>query len=158
VGEFEHFNVQLIRTFGAFACFFMWIKVFYWMRLFSALAYYVKLIQQTISDSMNFMLMVFLIICSFANFYYVVDRNMKTTGQGRYYDQYTSDAENDIDHSIVDVIISIYMMGALGDFDSTIYRVGYDRYFAFFMFVLATFIISVVFMNMLIAIMGDTFG
>jgi hypothetical protein len=107
---------------------------------------------------MNFMLMVFLIICSFANFYYVVDRNMKTTGQGRYYDQYTSDPENGIDHSIVDVIISIYMMGALGDFDSTIYRVGYDRYFAFAMFVLATFIISVVFMNMLIAIMGDTFG
>ena len=43
--ENEFFDVQLIRTFGAFACFFMWIKVFYWMRLFSALAYYVKLIQ-----------------------------------------------------------------------------------------------------------------
>lgn len=50
------------------------------------------------------------------------------------------------------------MMGALGDFDSTRYRVGYDKYFAMFMFLLATFIISVVFMNMLIAIMGETFG
>jgi len=49
-------------------------------------------------------------------------------------------------------------MGALGDFDSTIYRVGYDKYYAFAMFVLATFIIAVVFMNMLIAIMGETFG
>ena len=49
-------------------------------------------------------------------------------------------------------------MGALGDFDSAIYRVGYDKYFAIGMFLLATFIISVVFMNMLIAIMGDTFG
>ena len=157
IGEIEHFNVQLVRTFGAFACFFMWIKVFYWMRLFSSLAYYVKLIQQTISDSMNFMLMVFLIILSFANFYYVIDRNLVTSDAGsRYYDQYTSTPE--INHSIVDVIISIYMMGALGDFDSTIYRVGYDRYFAIFMFLLATFIISVVFMNMLIAIMGDTFG
>ena len=66
----------------------MWIKVFYWMRLFSALAYYVKLIQQTISDSMNFMLMVFLIILSFANFFYVIDRNMLTHGAPgeRYYD------------------------------------------------------------------------
>jgi hypothetical protein len=44
VGEWEIYDVQLVRTFGAFACFFMWIKVFYWMRLFSALAYYVKLI------------------------------------------------------------------------------------------------------------------
>lgn len=63
------------------------------------------------------MLMVFLIICSFANFYYVIDRNMITTAAPtRYYDSYTSTPE--IDHSIVDVIISIYMMGALGDFDS----------------------------------------
>jgi hypothetical protein len=156
-GEFEVFDVQLIRTYGAFACFFMWIKVFYWMRLFSALAYYVKLIQQTISDSMNFMLMVLIIILSFANFYYVIDRNLVTTDAGtRYYDQYTS--TEDVNHSIADVIISIYMMGALGDFDSTIYRVGYDKYFAIGMFLLATFIISVVFMNMLIAIMGETFG
>lgn len=45
VHENEHFPVVLVRTYGSFACFFMWIKVFYWMRLFSALAYYVKLIQ-----------------------------------------------------------------------------------------------------------------
>jgi hypothetical protein len=43
-GENEHFDVQMVRLFGSFASFFMWIKVFYWMRLFSSLAYYVKLI------------------------------------------------------------------------------------------------------------------
>ena len=136
----------------------MWIKVFYWMRLFSSLAYYVKLIQQTISDSMNFMLMVFLIILSFANFFYVIDRNLVTLGAPgeRYYDQYLSTPE--INHDIIDVTISVYMMGALGDFDSTRYRTGYDRYFSMVMFLLATFIICVVFMNMLIAIMGETFG
>jgi len=151
----ELFQVELVRTFGAFACFFMLIKVFYWMRLFSSLAYYVKLIQQTISDSLYFMLMVFLIILSFANFFYVIDRNLTNSGF-RYYDQYTSTP--DINNSIIDVIISVYMMGALGDFDSNIYRIGYDRYFAMAMFLLATFIICVVFMNMLIAIMGETFA
>ena len=50
------------------------------------------------------------------------------------------------------------MMGALGDFDSTRYRKGYDKYFSMMMFLMATFIICVVFMNMLIAIMGETFG
>jgi hypothetical protein len=107
---------------------------------------------------MNFMLMVFLIILSFANFFYVIDRNLvkeDTTG-ARYYDQYLTTPE--VNHSIMDVIISVYMMGALGDFDSTRYRVGYDKYFAMAMFLLATFIISVVFMNMLVAIMGETFG
>jgi hypothetical protein len=79
VNENEYFDVELIRSFGSFACFFMWIKVFYWMRLFSSLAYYVKLIQQTIADSMNFMLMVAIIIFSFANFFYVIDRNLQNT-------------------------------------------------------------------------------
>lgn len=55
----------------------MWIKVFYWMRLFSALAYYVKLIQQTIVDSGSFMLMVTLIILAFANYFYVIDKNLR---------------------------------------------------------------------------------
>jgi hypothetical protein len=76
VNENEFIDVELIRSFGSFACFFMWIKVFYWMRLFSSLAYYVKLIQQTITDSMNFMLMVAIIVFSFANFFYVIDRNL----------------------------------------------------------------------------------
>lgn len=44
VAEDYYFDISLVRSFGAFACFFMWIKVFYWMRLFSSLAYYVKLI------------------------------------------------------------------------------------------------------------------
>ena len=34
-----------LRTIGAYACFFMWTKMFYWMRLFESTAYYVKLIQ-----------------------------------------------------------------------------------------------------------------
>jgi hypothetical protein len=50
------------------------------------------------------------------------------------------------------------MMGALGDFESAIYETGWDRYFAIGMFLLATFFICVVFMNMLIAIMSETFA
>lgn len=61
-------------------------------------------------------------------------------------------------NQVVDVIISIYMLGALGDFDSGAYKNGTDRYVAMIMFVAATFIVQVVFMNMLIAIMGETFG
>lgn len=61
-------------------------------------------------------------------------------------------------NQVIDVIISVYMLGALGDFDSDAYKNGTDRYVAMIMFVMATFIVQVVFMNMLIAIMGETFG
>ena len=91
----------MLRTLGAFACFFMWVKVFYWMRLFESLAYYVKLILQTMTDSMPFMLMVGIIVMSFANFFYVIDRNLSsywTEDNGiSYYKSYTG-------HKIVDVI------------------------------------------------------
>lgn len=101
--------------------------------------------------------MVLIIILSFANFFFVIDRNLvmdyagDRRGDVTYFESYT-------ENPVRDVIISVYMLGALGDFDSTVYRNGYDRYFAVLMFLLATFIISVVFMNMLIAIMGETFG
>jgi hypothetical protein len=144
-------SLEFIYTVGGFATFFMWIKVFYWMRLFSALAYYVKLIQQTFADSFNFMLMVFIIINAFANYYYVISKNQELHNGPVYYDSYTNIPK-------LDVLISVYMLGALGDFDSTIYRAGYDKYASSFMFYLATFVIAVVFMNMLIAIMGETFG
>ena len=49
-------------------------------------------------------------------------------------------------------------MGALGAFDSGKFTNGFDKIAAMSMFLLATFIIAVVFMNMLIAIMGETFG
>jgi len=59
---------------------------------------------------------------------------------------------------VIDVMLSMYLMGALGDFDAGAYAHGPDSTRAQIMFLLATFIICVVFMNMLIAIMGDTFG
>jgi hypothetical protein len=40
----EYFPVEMIRIFGAFGAFTMWIKIFYWMRLFADFAFYIKLI------------------------------------------------------------------------------------------------------------------
>jgi hypothetical protein len=130
----------------------MWIKVFYWMRLFSSLAYYVKLIMQTISDSFPFMIMVAIIISAFANYFYVIQNVLQHENPDEsYYDGYYGSG-------LGDVLVSVYLMGALGDFDSGAFTQGYNRMAAMSMFLLATFIIAVVFMNMLIAIMGETFG
>lgn len=47
---------------------------------------------------------------------------------------------------------------SLGEFDMDGYKEGPNVAFAWFFFILATFVILVVFMNMLIAMMGETFG
>lgn len=57
----------------------------------------------------------------------------------------------------IDALISAYFMG-LGEFAYDGYSVGPNKYSAWAMFLLATFLSCVVFMNMLIAIMGETFG
>ena len=39
-----YYSQNLCARFGSFAMFVMWIKVFYWFRLFTSYAYYVRLI------------------------------------------------------------------------------------------------------------------
>lgn len=46
----DWFRVAFVRTCGGMTLFLLWIKCFYWMRLFSQTAYFIKLIQRTIAD------------------------------------------------------------------------------------------------------------
>lgn len=145
----EYFQREMILTIGSWGMFLMWIKVFYWFRLFSSYAYYVRLIMRTIYDSRKFMNLVVIILISFGNFIYVADVNNYKTGAayaGTYFDV-----------PFLDAIISVYDFGALGDISIDSYLVGYETKSMMFMFLLATFMVAVVFMNMLIAIMSNTF-
>lgn len=120
------------------------------MRLFTSLAYYVKLIQNTIIESLYFIFMVCLIIFSFANFFYVINENL--TGDDTYLKNYFGEEAYKMN-----AIISVYMLGALGDFDADAFGKGYNGPLSMTMFILGTYVIQVIFMNMLICIMADTF-
>ena len=54
-------------------------------------------------------------------------------------------------------MIAMYLL-ALGEFDMDGFKKGPNVYFAWFFFLLGTFLVLVVFMNMLIAMMGETFS
>lgn len=153
--ENEIISIEFVRSAGAFSSFLMWIKVFYWMRLFPSLAYYVKLITDTLFDSFSFLFMVILIIMSFSSYFYIVNEN--TDKDTHYFGDYFFKDKGEPD-DIADVVVSTYMLGALGSFESSIYAKGYNHTQAMNMFVLATFVIQVIFMNMLICIMGNTFS
>lgn len=146
----------IMRTIGAYACFFMWLKMFYWMSLFESTAYYVKLIKQTIADCMTFMLMILIILLAFANFFLIINLNMlDEEGKPKNGDEvYVSTY---LDNLSIDSLISAYFM-SLGEFGYDGYSSGPNKASAWIMFLLATFLNCVVFMNMLIAIMGETFG
>lgn len=65
--------------------------------------------------------------------------------------------ENYLDIRSIDAFISMYLTG-LGNFTYGDYSKGPNPLLTWLFFMTASFIICVVFMNMLIAIMGDTFG
>ena len=73
-----------------------------------------------------------------------------------YVDEYTY-VNPKIGIKIIDSLIAAYLMG-LGDFSYDNYIYGDCSLVVWCFFLSATFIICVVFMNMLIAIMGNTFG
>ena len=101
---------------------------------------------------MQFMVMNLIIMISFSTFYFILNNNLIDVGSDkRYIPKITGS-------NMVDSMISIYLLGALGDFDVGMYQEGADSKYALMMFIMATFIIQVVFMNMLIAIMGNTFS
>lgn len=119
------YSIEFLRTLASFSNFLMWLKVFYWMRLFDAYAYYVKLIQQTIADSLPFMVMVGIIVCSFSNFFLIINKNQvdankefKATGEGKAVTEYIDKTTGII---WIDCIIQVYRFGILGDFDVTAY-------------------------------------
>ena len=144
--------------------FLFWIKNFFWMRIFSSYAHFITLITQTILDVKTFSVMLILIICSYANFFHVI--NLNTPANLNFIKQHEEDLDYEDEYSYivtyvgvkwVDSLISAYLMG-LGDFMYDNYHLGKSSSLVWVFFLSATFIICIVFMNMLIAIMGDTFG
>jgi len=76
----SYFTHNLILDIGSWSMFFMWIKVFYWFRLFATYAKYIKLIIQTITDMRYFFAMVLIIMVSFGNFMYVANNTLEESG------------------------------------------------------------------------------
>jgi len=73
--QYSQSDVKKVRLVGALAVFIMWTKIFYWMRLFRIFAHFISLLSQTARDISTFTVMLFLILCAFANFFYIINNN-----------------------------------------------------------------------------------
>ena len=102
---------------------------------------------QIVSDVQTFTIMLVIILLAFANFFYVIDMGDKDAS---YVGLYT-------DNNVVNVLMEMYFI-SLGNFNIGSYSNGDNSGIIWVFFVLASFIIVVVFMNLLISIMGNTLG
>jgi hypothetical protein len=102
---------------------------------------------QIVSDVKTFTIMLCIILLAFANFFYVIDMGDKDS---TYVGLYTG-------NNVINVLMEMYFV-SLGNFNLGSYSNGDNSGIIWVFFILASFVIVVVFMNLLISIMGNTLG
>ena len=136
----------VVRSLCSLAVVLMWFKAFYWMRLFTATSFYVRLIRETIYDIRWFLILFIVILMTFGN-------TLLILGEGRADPIYTKFFNVDF----INVIMNQYLL-SLGEFDTENFVLEGSDVLVWVIFIATTFITQITFLNMLIAIMGDTFA
>jgi hypothetical protein len=129
--------------------------IFYWMRLFQSTSFYVLMIQETMWDIRYFLVMLILCIATFANAILILDLAQENIGSDA--DEFTRVIPESIDNDIFDSILNQYLLG-LGEFTIDDYPSNGAKYLIFIYFILATIFTQIGFLNLLIAIISDTYA
>lgn len=96
-------------------------------------------------DTKSFSIMLAIIACAFANFYFVIDAGDRAQ---QYVGDYT-------DNELVNNLMEMYFI-SIGNFNTANYGNGANSIIIWIFFMMAAFIIVIVFMNLLIGIMSNT--
>ena len=152
IASFEPFTfieIQTLRALASIAGCLLVLKILDWLRLFEQTAEYVLLMEETIMDTRVFMILIFVAMSMFGIPLIILNEN-----RGKE----NAINETPIDLWFFDMLIGQLML-ALGDWGSTRrnFQEGPQATMIYIFFILGTFISLVTMLNMLIAIMGDTF-
>ena len=132
---------------AAFASFSIAMKLFDWLRLFESTAFYINLIGQTVADIKSFIILLLASMLLFGLPKMMLD----------FYS--THDTELFYDHTgnlFTNMMMNQYLV-TLGDFHIKHYMQNEETLISWVLFILATGFTQITMLNMLIAIMGDTF-
>ena len=151
--QFGWIDIHTLRLLAAYVTLVLWVKVLDSLRSNENTAFYARLIIQTFNDMWGFLfiLVCFIVFSCFTM--YIHDQNDIERGLGEIDNfMYT----NHPDNRIFNTLFHQYLM-ALGEFDIDHLQDSLYRPSPSILFVLFTFIIQIVLLNMLIAIMGDSY-
>ena len=133
----------------------MWIQFLYFLKLFTKTAFYSSLVYKTFSDISYFLIIFAIILFPFANAIYILNdkRDLKDENATLYANAFGENAEE------MSAVLNQYIL-ALGEYatDNFDYGEGEDAPVLWLFFMVSTFLTSVIMLNMMIAIMGETFN
>ena len=158
-----------LRVLASFGGAWLWVQMFFWLRLFDRTARYIDLIIETVKDIGIFTLILLLLLILFATGVYMVQLNRMhyAVNESEYLFEYDpSDGLN----MLIESILYQYKV-LLGDFGEGKIRRTYqdvesdwalimqtENVLVLFYFLGMTFFTQITILNMLIAIMSDTFS
>jgi hypothetical protein len=141
--EFHESNiVKWQRYLNAVASFFIWFKFLYFFRIFRTFGHLIKTIIEVINDMKVFLVILSMSILAFSGTFFILAQNNE--GDKVFVDSY------------IGAIMEMYEL-MLGNFDvSKFGETGYAV--VYLMFALASLFLIVIMLNLLIAIISDTFA
>lgn len=144
----DYVSIQAIRVIAAFASMFTLMKLFDWLRLFDQTAFYIMLIVVTLRDVRHFMLLLLLTLLMFGVPLLMLNAN-------------SAPGKELIDPAFgywaFDLTYNQYLL-ALGEFGMDNFGDHPQAVLVYCFFILATFFSQLTMLNMLIAIMGDSYA
>ena len=130
---------------------FLWIKVFDWLKLFSTTSFFVKLITETLIDIQHFIMIFFVAIFMFGVPMFILGMNSPADAEAPLIDEVFGSGW------FFNSFYNQYML-SLGEFAMDGFGDSPQVILCYVLFLLATFITQITFLNMLVAIMGDSYS
>ncbi|CDW78608.1 wd-40 repeat protein [Stylonychia lemnae] len=130
-----------INVLNSFASFSLWINLLYFCRIFRRTGHLIQMIIEVVKDMKYFLGIVFLTLMSFSGAFFILSKN--------------NDDTKEFITSFFESNAFVYRL-ILGDFDTTNFGEKYVVIVWMF-FMLATLFLIIIMLNLLIAIISDTF-
>ena len=151
-GEYFQYTADLIdihtlRIVAAVACFCLIAKFFDWLRLFDSTSFYIELLNVTLSDIRAFLILIVTSLMLFGVPMVMLNLNRADDEQV---------IEPTFGHWLPDMFLNQYFL-SLGEFNLDNFQGNNQAIFCYVLFICATFFTQITMLNMLIAIMGDSF-
>ena len=137
------------------------------MRIFDDLGFYVYLIIETLKDAKSFLILVLMVLITFANALYILEIANHPSAAVSDDTESTQGEENACEDdrlikmaynvTFIDSVVNQYLLG-LGEFQYDAFESSPSGPLIWSLFLFSTFLTQVTFMNMLIAIMSNTFS
>ena len=145
-------SIETRRLMCSFLVLVVWAKMFYWFQMFDRTSFYIRLITKTVEEIINFFIIFIIFLFTFGSAMYILSTNRDNIKEDKLI------IEAHLGNWIADIMINQYLL-SLGEFDNLDDKVfeGKNTELVWVFFGLATFFTQVLALNMLIAIMSNTF-